>query len=264
MKTLDDLHKTLHSMGYMVSRSGVYLRLMARNPNTTEGKRHCKSLPVKLVRPQNDLRKKHPDRMFAAETSKAVDQIAKFLGPEACLYLSQDDKASVPIGKTAAKVQAPLLMSMQARVRLPDHDFPVGSKHLLVPSVIAECQIDKKLGVTYSGSTYVAVRSSKQNNSSAATHHEDLLRLKELKPEMFEGKSVLIKSVDGGPDENPRFQQNQIFCLKTLQVSCSLCEYVLSKVAFQFNLQLTNFTKACISYELHAWRTYVFLGRPSI
>ena len=30
---------------------------------------------------------------------------------------SQDDKASVPIGKTAAKIQTPMLMALQARVR---------------------------------------------------------------------------------------------------------------------------------------------------
>ena len=87
--------------------------------------------------------------MFAAETSKAVDTIAKFFGPAACLYISQDDKASVPIGKTAAKVQSPMLMSMRARVRISDHDFPVGSRHLLVPSVMAQCEIDKTSGVTY-------------------------------------------------------------------------------------------------------------------
>ena len=78
--------------------------------------RHVKALPVKLIRPQNDLRKKHPDRMFARETSQAVDSLAKFFGPEACLYISQDDKAAVPIGRTAAKVQSPMLMSMQSRV----------------------------------------------------------------------------------------------------------------------------------------------------
>ena len=218
MKTLDDLTQALHSLGYMVSRSGLYLRLLPRSQASTEGKRHKNSLPVKLVRPQNDLRKKHPDIIFAAETSKAVDDIAKFLGREACLYISQDDKASVPIGKTAAKVQSPMLMSMRARVRVSDHDFPVGSRHLLVPSVMAHCEIDLKSGVSYSGDTYIAIRSSKHNNSSAFTHQEDLLRMKELNPELFEGKSVLVKSVDGGPDENPRFQNNQLLCLKTFQV----------------------------------------------
>ena len=117
VKTLDDLHKALHNMGYMVSRSGLYLRLLPRCQTSIEGKKHVKALPVKLVRPQNDLRKKHPDRMFAAETSKSIDSLAKFFGPEVCLYISQDDKSSVPIGRTAAKIQTPMLMSMQAKVR---------------------------------------------------------------------------------------------------------------------------------------------------
>ena len=102
----------------MVSRSGLYLRMLPRCQTSIEGKKHVKALPVKLIRPQSDLRKKHPDRMFAAETSKAVDSIAKFFGPRACLYISQDDKAAVPIGRTAAKVQSPMLMSMQARVTI--------------------------------------------------------------------------------------------------------------------------------------------------
>ena len=71
---------------------------------------------MKLIRSQNDLLKKHPDRMFANVTSRAVDSLAKFFGPEPCLYISQDDKAAVPIGRTAAKVQSPMLMLMQSRV----------------------------------------------------------------------------------------------------------------------------------------------------
>ena len=55
------------------------------------------------------------------------------------------------------------------KVRLPDHDFAVGTRHLLVPSVMAQCQIGKD-GVSYNGETYIAVRSSKHNNSSAYTH----------------------------------------------------------------------------------------------
>ena len=102
-------------------------------------------------------------------------------------------------------------------MRLPDHDFAIGSRHLLVPSVMAVCKIDKE-GVSYNGETYVAVRSSKHNNSSAFTHQEDMLRMKSLMPHLFQNKSILIKAVDGGPDENPRFQRNQLMCLKTMQV----------------------------------------------
>ena len=59
---------------------------------------------------------KHPDRLLACEGSRVMDSIAKFFSPDSCLYLSQDDKSSVPISRTAAKVQTPLLMSMQSRV----------------------------------------------------------------------------------------------------------------------------------------------------
>ena len=122
-----------------------------------------------------------------------------------------------------------MLMSMRARVRISDHDFPVGSRHLLVPSVMAHCEINLQSGVTYSGDTYIGIRSSKHNNSSAFTHQEDLLRLRDLKPELFEGKSVMALAVDGGPDENPRFQKNQLLCLKSFLVSLMLC---LSKLIF--------------------------------
>ena len=158
---------------------------------------------------------KHPDRMFAREGFKMGDDIAAFIGPKAALYLSQDDKSSVPLGVTAAKKQSSILMSMRYRVRLPDHDFKVGSKHLLTPSVICVCHIDPKVGVTYSGPTFVGIRSAKHNGSTAHSHFEDLVRLSEIEKETFllegsesEFKPVIIKGVDGGPDENPRFIKN--------------------------------------------------------
>ena len=67
-----------------------------------------------------------------------------------------------------------MLMSLSQKVRLPDHDFVKGSKHKLTPSVIGKCEIDPDKGVTYSGLTFISIRSSKHNNSSALTHIEDL------------------------------------------------------------------------------------------
>ena len=43
-------------------------------------------------------------------------------------------------------------------MRLPDHDFNVGSRHLLTPSVIAINRLDNKGSVSYSGETYIGVR----------------------------------------------------------------------------------------------------------
>lgn len=56
VKTLDDLHKAISDLGFTISRSGLYLKLLPRDCRTTEGKRHVNTVPVRLVRPQNDLR----------------------------------------------------------------------------------------------------------------------------------------------------------------------------------------------------------------
>jgi hypothetical protein len=50
------------------------------------------------------------------------------------LFLSQNDKARVPIGLPAARRQAPLLMRLDYKIRLPDHDFVVAPLHKLIPS----------------------------------------------------------------------------------------------------------------------------------
>lgn len=224
VKTLDDLHKAICALGYRISRSALYLRLLPRQASTNQGKKHVNTVNVKLVRPQNNLRKGHPDRIFAAESFKAVDEIASFLGPGAAVYISQDDKSSVPLGVIAAKKQSAILMNMRVRLRLPDHDFKVGSRHLLTPSVIAVCTIDPKVGVTYTGPTYVAVRSAKHNGSTAYSHNEDLKHFAEVESEVFkkegsvsEYKPVWFKGVDGGPDENPRFEKNIVMGCKTFK-----------------------------------------------
>ena len=51
------------------------------------------------------------------------------------------------------------------QIQLPDHDFVIAEKHKLIPSVIGDMQIQSKTfsaeAVTYSGLTYIAVRSAK-------------------------------------------------------------------------------------------------------
>ena len=91
---------------------------------------------------------------------------------------------------------------------LPDHDFPIGEKHKLIASVYAGC-IQKETGPTYSGPTYVAIRSAKHDTSSSKTHARDFETLKTL--ESFrdimlhenEVKPLVFVGVDGGPDESP-------------------------------------------------------------
>lgn len=133
--TLDDLTLQLKAAGFEISRSAAYLRLIPRRANTNEGKRHTKTVPVKLVKAQTSEHKSHMDSEFAAATIRALDCLASYLGPDEVFYLSQDDKARVPLGITAAHKQSSILMHMEYRVTLPDHDWVVAQKHKLIPSV---------------------------------------------------------------------------------------------------------------------------------
>lgn len=69
--------------------------------------------------------------------------------------------------------------------------------------------------VSYSGPTYIAIRSGKHSSSTALSHASDfekLLNLKEFDEITRCGvdqlvKPIVIFTVDGGPDENPRYQK---------------------------------------------------------
>lgn len=157
---------------------------------------------------------------FCTATIHRLEELASLLGPSHVCFISQDDKARVPIGLTAANKQAPLLMHVEYKVSLPDHDWVVAARHKLIPSVYAGVTIQpdgmgRSEAVGYSGPTYVAIRSGKHSSSTAYAHALDFERLFEL--EEFQTimkfgvekavKPVFIVTVDGGPDENPRYQK---------------------------------------------------------
>ncbi|KAL5505648.1 hypothetical protein EMCRGX_G007114 [Ephydatia muelleri] len=183
VKTLDALTSALLERGFKLSQSGLYLRLLPKNSSSIEGKRHCTTVPVKLIRAQNSAHAHHIDSHFCTATNRALESLASMLGPKEVFFGSFDDKARVPIGLSAAHKQALLIMHMEYKVALPDHDWVVAAKHKLIPSVYAAINIKPDcLGspesITYSGPTYIAIRSP-----------------------------VIIVVVDGGPDENPRFMK---------------------------------------------------------
>lgn len=99
------------------------------------------TVPVRLCRARNDAHKKHPDGEFATASIRCLEEIASVLGPNQVAWISQDDKCKVPLGLPAANKQTPLLMHIEYRVTLPDHDWVVASKHKLIPSVYAGIKI---------------------------------------------------------------------------------------------------------------------------
>lgn len=107
-------------------------------------------------------------------------------------------------------------MHLDYQVKLPDHDWVVAERHKLIPSVYGAMQIkSNKMGdlsaVTYSGPTFIAVRSGKHCTSSALSHARDFNVLLNdadfvefARDEDGNVKPIVIIIVDGGPDENPR------------------------------------------------------------
>ena len=212
IRSLDDLHSEVKKAGYHISRQCLYLRLISKHSDTREGKRHVTTVPVKLCRSQNDKRSKNPDRWFAAMIMQHAEELASLLGPALVNYIGQDDKAHIPIGLTAAKKQAPLLMCVKYRVKLPDHGFTIATKHKLTPTVLAireikDTPIANKNAVKYFGPTYIQVKSLKHTPSNASIQIEALERMltEEDVCKMEDGltKPVLILSRDGA--DGPRF-----------------------------------------------------------
>ena len=63
---------------------------------------------------------------------------------------------------------------------MPDHEFVVAPKQKLIPSVIGDMKLVKSKDltndvVTYSGTTYIGIRSAKHSESSAFAHFEDMI-----------------------------------------------------------------------------------------
>lgn len=80
-RTLKELTEELKKMGYEISESGTYLRLIPRNATTREGKLHVVTAPVKLCRAQSDLHKDHADHYFCKSSMVSLDELASVLGP---------------------------------------------------------------------------------------------------------------------------------------------------------------------------------------
>ena len=75
-KSLDDLEEHLKAKGFAISRSTAYLRVIPRRMDTTEGKRHVRTVPVKVMRPKKELRCGRVDSRFAASTVGSLKSLA--------------------------------------------------------------------------------------------------------------------------------------------------------------------------------------------
>ena len=141
--------------------------------------------------------------MFAKSFTDDLMNVCNFFGPQSVLFLSNDNKARVSLRLAAASLQAPILMHIGYKVRLPDHNFVVGPRHSLIPSVYGVCEIRENGELSYSRNIFIRTRSGKHDSSSAHTHAYDMKELFESSnlPE----RPILVLSTDGAQDEAPRY-----------------------------------------------------------
>lgn len=81
-KTLRQMADLLRERGYELSNSALYLRLLPRRSDTSEGRRHVTTVPVKLCRAQADLHRDHADQQFCRATINGLEEVASILGPD--------------------------------------------------------------------------------------------------------------------------------------------------------------------------------------
>ncbi|XP_065648493.1 uncharacterized protein LOC136077966 [Hydra vulgaris] len=141
--------------------------------------------------------------MFAKSFIYNMFEVCKLFGPKAVLCISNVDKARVPLCLAAASLQAPLLMHMEYKVKLMDHDFVVGPQHKLISSVYGICEVNKTGNISYSGNTFICIRSGKHDTSNAFTHAFDVREL--FKTKLVERRPIMLMEIDGAQDEAPRF-----------------------------------------------------------
>ena len=130
-KTLDDLHATLRKEGYILRMRALYFRLIPRSADSQEGKRHVRTVPVKLRKAKNTLRNRHADADFTFAINRQMRDIVSLFGSDNVFVLSVDEKVKVPIGATAVMRQAPLIMHVSYEIQLPNHNFVKATKPLL-------------------------------------------------------------------------------------------------------------------------------------
>ncbi|CAF1083211.1 unnamed protein product, partial [Didymodactylos carnosus] len=255
--TLDDLREKIKQRGYDIKRSTLYYRLLPRRPTSIDGRRHVRTVPVRLRRAQNNDHGKHEDGHFATATIRYIKDLAGIFGNDVVFFLSQDDKCKVPIGLPAAKIQAPMLMHLDYAVKLPDHDWTVAPRHQLTPSVYAACVINPDGDVGYSGPTYIAVRSAKHDRSDAQSHAKDFDTLVQLKE--FEKvcrdlngniKPIVIVTVDGGPDENPRFPKTLMAAIRKFRRYNLDALFILTHAPGQSAYNVVERRMAPLSHDL--------------
>ncbi|CAF5197217.1 unnamed protein product, partial [Rotaria magnacalcarata] len=102
-----------------------------------DGKKHVTSSAVRLRKVQAIEQLKHEDCHFVSGTLQYIKDLAGTFGNDCVFYLVQDNKASIRIGRSAARGSAPLIMRLDYQISTANSTpIPASVRHQFKPMYV--------------------------------------------------------------------------------------------------------------------------------
>ncbi|CAG8812733.1 214_t:CDS:2, partial [Cetraspora pellucida] len=206
----DELEKNYNEH---ISYTTVCNYLLPRHQNSIVARKHHHLTNVQVTSISRNEMKEHPNGHYCLASIKAARQFAA-LFPIFSVIVFQDDKAKIPLGIPAVGKTFKAIQSANEPTTLPDHDFPVGSKQKLIPSIYLLIDPNDTNDTLRSGQLSIYIHSQYEIGTSAMTYMSDLQSL--VNNSHFDNRlkvddkirPIWVLIVDGSPDENLRHLKN--------------------------------------------------------
>ena len=148
---------------------------------------------------------------LAMASAKFAREVSNLFGDHHVFFLSQDDKAPVPLGLSISKKQTAILMPLKYSCATVTW---LSNQNQAQAYSIYAVRLKKDGEVSYNGPTFISVTSGKHDRSCASANSEDfesVLELEEFQDAATtpnrELKPFVFISVDGGPDQASKNQK---------------------------------------------------------
>ncbi|CAG8746447.1 24785_t:CDS:2 [Cetraspora pellucida] len=135
IRTISHLKKELEEQYELyLNRQTLSTYLWPKHPNTFSAKRYHHPAMVQVCSVSHNEKVDHPDSYYCLASVKGARTFAATF-PDHSIIISQDDKSKVPLGILAVGRMFKSIETINEPISVPDHDFPLGSKMKLIPSV---------------------------------------------------------------------------------------------------------------------------------
>src|SRR6266498_411608 len=115
----------------------------------------------------------HPDSHYCLASVKGVKQFASTFA-DVSVVIFQDDKAKIRLGVPAVGRTFHILQSVNEPMTVADHDFPMGFRQKLIPSVYLIINLNESSDELRTGKLAIFIRPQWSFSTSSLTHMQDL------------------------------------------------------------------------------------------